>query len=389
MMNRNLYFKKIELNSHAEDIYSKIGKNESLMSETDHGFLCGLLEQYKPKKILEVGVYAGGTTIAVLDMLQRLGLKDSELYSVDLAKQIEQSKEVGYMVEEAKEYLGNLEHFHLYTGVTAAEVLEEITGDWKFDFAIIDTAHYLPGEILDFLACYPFMEDEAVVVLHDVMLNQKDKHRAAATKTVFDIVVGEKIWNWDMEEYPNIAAVRLNNDTGKYIKDLISALSLSWYYNPGDEILRTYRNIIEKYYDKEALAIFDKMVSLNMQWWQETSACVHKAVRDIVDALLSKDENRLFIYGTGKMGRIYFNYLKKNHLADRLAGFIVSDDQNIPDKKIENVTVYHLSDIDYEKGKDVIVNSVEHPSVSQMLMEKGIEFVKLSGIVKEAVLMRT
>lgn len=388
MKSQKPYFNKIKLNSHAEDIYSKIGKNESLMSETDHGFLCGLLEKYKPRKVLEVGVYAGGTTIAILDMLERLGLNDSELYSVDLAEEIWSGKEVGYMVQEAGEYLDSIDNFHLYTGVTAAEILEEITGDQEFDFVIIDTAHYLPGEILDFLACYPFMEDGAVVVLHDVLLNQKDKHRATATKTVFDIVVGEKIWNWDMEEYPNIAAVKINSDTGKYIKDLISALSLSWYYNPGDGILNQYRKIIENYYDEESLAIFDKLVSLNMQWWEETSDCVHKTIGDLLNGLLSNDRKQIFIYGTGRVGRVYFEYLKENHLAERVAGFIVSDDQNISDSTIENVTVYHLSDIDYNKERDIIINAVEHPVVSEMLAARGIKFIKLSGIVKEAVLLR-
>ena len=55
-----MYFEKVEMSINAENIYEKIGGNDSLMSENDHAFLCGLLEKHKPSRILEVGVYAGG-----------------------------------------------------------------------------------------------------------------------------------------------------------------------------------------------------------------------------------------------------------------------------------------------------------------------------------------
>lgn len=36
------------------------------MSPFDSGFLCGLMKKYRPKRILEVGVSAGGTTSIIL-----------------------------------------------------------------------------------------------------------------------------------------------------------------------------------------------------------------------------------------------------------------------------------------------------------------------------------
>lgn len=33
-------------------IYEKIGTNASELSEAEHGFICGLIKKYKPKKIV-------------------------------------------------------------------------------------------------------------------------------------------------------------------------------------------------------------------------------------------------------------------------------------------------------------------------------------------------
>lgn len=41
------------------DIYEKIGTNASELSEAEHGFICGLIRKYKPKKIVELGVSGG------------------------------------------------------------------------------------------------------------------------------------------------------------------------------------------------------------------------------------------------------------------------------------------------------------------------------------------
>lgn len=68
------------------DIYEKIGTNASELSEAEHGFICGLIRKYKPKKIVELGVSGGGTSVLVLNCLQKLGLNDTKMYSVDLSE---------------------------------------------------------------------------------------------------------------------------------------------------------------------------------------------------------------------------------------------------------------------------------------------------------------
>jgi hypothetical protein len=33
---------------------------------------------------------------------------------------------------------------------------------------LIDSAHFKPGEILDFIIVLPFLKEEAVIVIHDI-----------------------------------------------------------------------------------------------------------------------------------------------------------------------------------------------------------------------------
>lgn len=57
------------------------------MSPTQHGFLCGLMREKRPRKVLEVGVASGGTTCVIMKALERICAEDDTeavLHSVDL-----------------------------------------------------------------------------------------------------------------------------------------------------------------------------------------------------------------------------------------------------------------------------------------------------------------
>jgi predicted O-methyltransferase YrrM len=66
---------------------SKITKvnGEPEMSKFESAFVCGLIKENRPRKILEVGVAAGGTTSIILQCIEDLGMsKECEFFSVDL-----------------------------------------------------------------------------------------------------------------------------------------------------------------------------------------------------------------------------------------------------------------------------------------------------------------
>ena len=242
--------------------------SEIKMYEQDSAFLCGLLKERKPTKILEVGVWKGGSSAVVMQCMKDLGISFS-FYSVDILSRSESVKggHVGHLGLEAADKLG-IDDYHLIDGEWLPSVIEsKIGGD--VDFLILDTVHKLPGEILDFMASFPFLAKDAVVCLHDIRQNHKNPPdtQRVATNALFNCVVAEKYLNHDptrTPDYPNFGAFKINQDTSKYITNVIGALTLSWDYSPGKEALAAYRDLVSRYYSEEALWLFDKAVSMNL-----------------------------------------------------------------------------------------------------------------------------
>ena len=159
------------------------------MQPEESAFVCGLIRKYRPKKILEVGVAAGGTTAIILNCLSLLDI-DADLYSVDLSEKYyrDSSLKTGFLAESAKKILKNSRHTTYY-GYYLPECIESI-GD-GIDFVILDTVHSLPGELLDFLVSLNKLTNGAVVVMHDVLLPYwcTNSRGAMATTQLFSCVV--------------------------------------------------------------------------------------------------------------------------------------------------------------------------------------------------------
>ena len=77
--------------------------DEVEMTEWQLSFLCGLIKTYCPRKIVEIGVAAGGTTAVMLSCVSMLGL-DTEIYSIDVSERYykDKNKATGYLVENNK-----------------------------------------------------------------------------------------------------------------------------------------------------------------------------------------------------------------------------------------------------------------------------------------------
>ena len=61
---------------------SRIYCENTLITEVEQRMILELIRLKHPRKILEIGVHAGGTSVLILHCLHMLGLS-SELYSVD------------------------------------------------------------------------------------------------------------------------------------------------------------------------------------------------------------------------------------------------------------------------------------------------------------------
>ena len=110
---------------------------------------------------MELGVDRGGSSIIILNAID--DLEDAHLYSIELNSE----DKVGECVNK---YFPNfLKKWTLFKGNIATEFLEQIGNN--IDMAFIDTAHFEPGEILNFIIILPFLKENAIVIFHDISNN--------------------------------------------------------------------------------------------------------------------------------------------------------------------------------------------------------------------------
>lgn len=242
--------------------------NEPEMSEPESAFLCGLLRQYRPRKIMEVGLAAGGTSAIILQCLQMID-QPYEMISVDLSERFYKNDayESGYLGEEAKKHISGTNQKRLL-GKLALERISEFGAG--VDFLILDTTHVLPGEMLDFLSLLPYLKDGCIVVLHDVGLNFFRRNRsqysdyAYGNKVIFNTVRAEmKYLPFLHGHYGNIAAFEVDSSTREHIADCFNSLTMTWLSVPPAEQLSMYRAWYKLHYDSDCLWLFDEAVRMN------------------------------------------------------------------------------------------------------------------------------
>lgn len=382
--NRFMFNNTVELwEKPAQELH---GKAEFIceMSNQDHAFLCGLMKDKEPKKILEIGIAEGGTTAVIVNCLSLLGNK-CDVYSVDLSESCyyDNQKKTGYEYERLAQYIDrtNVTH-HILLGKIIAKQLEKIGGG--IDFAIIDTTHQLPGEILDFLCILPYLTKDATVVLHDVDLNYiravhgtrrqvlKSKN-CVSTKLLFSTVTAEKYLSANQEGLFNIAAFMISEDTRKYVKDLFYLLTSTWSYVPGENMLKDYRDVYERYYDKNCLELYDIAVKNN----QKISKRMYLAKISQEEKLESyqfpydkiPDGSKIVLYGAGVVGREIYKtqksrglyhivaWLDQNYKEYMNEGLEVESPESIRDKEFDFIVVaVKKEDIFKSIQRDIILN---------------------------------
>lgn len=288
----------------AYDLLSDDEKRKSEMTRDQAGFLCGLIKTFRPRKVLEVGVAAGSTTLILSYILNSLK-NDAEMFCVDISNDVYYlpGKETGYICKERLTDSSNMKMPQFFLGKFLPERISEIGSN--IDFVILDTVHHVPGEILDFLAILPYLSDNAIVVLHDIILEHENRFvdkDAYVNQVLFSSVTGVKFLNFDNTYYPNIAAFQVGSDTKKNIMDVFASLTLRWSYIPSLHELEIYRKAYRELYPDEVNMIFENAVRLNTM--------SHKKMdRNCKDYLLSLSNSifinfrSIYFYGAGKRGK--------------------------------------------------------------------------------------
>lgn len=233
-------------------------------------FINGLIRKYKPIKLLEIGVCSGGVSATILNAIK--DIDEAKLYSCDLEKKhyMYNNFQVGYVAKDNFPELMN--KWKLYTGNTTAAFIEEIGGN--IDFVFIDTAHVMPGEVLNIIEILPFLKSNAIIVFDDInhhtlFHTAKLNYFHSCNNLLFSVLRGKKIIfnqkNNDIFEFSKLGAIILDNDQEKYYFEYFYLLSNNWSYMPNNFEIVTIRKIVEKYYKPFFLSIFDKAVKMNYE----------------------------------------------------------------------------------------------------------------------------
>ncbi len=335
----------------------------SEMTDRQRGFLCGLLRDYVPKKFVEIGASAGGTTALILLYLEQIlseTEKNCEFYSVDSSESYyrNRAKRTGFLAEEMNDNTIKHVKFQMLLGKPIPFVIETIGRD--IDFLVLDTTHVLPGELLDFLICFPYLNEGAIVVLHDVSENFKlVSHESIATRLLFTAVKGLKFYNYRTDDpreegMSNIAAFQITNDTKRDIRDVFLGLSFVWSYLPNEGEIEAYERIIDSNYEPEYKEYFRQTIMME-DWMlikkQRLMEINQKKYLEPFDHWKTLDD--VYVYGAGYLAEIYTRFAREKGF--KINGYIVSDAEEIRRKEINGIAVKHLGEAQIDKSAWFII----------------------------------
>lgn len=119
-------YKEVELYNEPHEILNYTKEKYCEMKMEEHGFLCGLIREKKPNKVLEVGVAGGGTTAVIMKCLDLVN-PEAEMFSIDVNEECyrKKGKSSGYQLGEVKEYLSNYDKHKFYLGGVFAAVYKQ------------------------------------------------------------------------------------------------------------------------------------------------------------------------------------------------------------------------------------------------------------------------
>lgn len=391
--------RKIELYTEPLEVLEGLAnKGYTGMSDFELSFLCGAIKKFRPKKVVEIGVAAGGTTSVILNCLKLLNY-NCEMYSVDICRQcyFDTSKNTGFTAEELlkEEPIDNVRH-QFMLGNTIASSVDRIGGG--IDFVILDTMHALPGELLDFISVYPYLDKRAAVVFHDVGQSQlgighiNGAPYEYASLVTLSAINGEKYLASDENRIAgisNIGAVRLDENSDKSIDNLFMALFINWNYIPDKKSLEEYCQRILKEYGEYYYHMFEQAIECNTfsLYRRRQLAIPLMQIKHKFEKIL-KEADKVYIYGAGKIGKKIEKYIN-NFVGKDIAGFIVSSGREESTESVSELHELKTADnsviilgLDEKYHLEVLDNLYQRRLSSHVFPYNGVGFREMMQVIE-------
>ena len=273
-----------EIELKAEKLSENDNSENVEMSEEEIWLIKHLIEKYNPRKIVEIGISAGGNTVNLLNWKD----DDAQLFSIDLAENWykDSTKLSGFMADDVE----NKKNFKIYRGYDYLDVYEEI-GD-GIDFIVIDTVHAMPGEFLTYILALPQLKDGCVVVFHDIHLNMKkiknNKFRdnevsMYCTGLLYSSISANEKYSLQTDVISNIGALIVDDTTRNGVKDVFRSLCSKWFHFPANLNLDGYREYVKEYYPIECYNLFCICLDFQKKYFKNKAAERRQSLHELKD----------------------------------------------------------------------------------------------------------
>ncbi len=240
------------------------------MSTSQYSLINGIIRKHKPKNCLEVGVARGGSSILILKAIK--DIKGAKLISLDLNRYLyfDEKYLTGYRVQKFFPEL--MDKWQLFTGEQPHVFLEKLK--LKYDFVFLDTAHISPGEIINWIEILPFLKENAIIILHDIIWHFIKEKRIKKIQSIsspqlllMSALQGDKIIIRNGNNIDNMGAIFLYSNQKDYYLNYFLLLLSFWDYIPTEKQINEIRMFIKKYYKNSLyLLIFETALNNNKNY---------------------------------------------------------------------------------------------------------------------------
>ncbi len=213
-----------------QDYYEKIGyeifkkfsnytdKYQSYITKSQISLLIGLITEYKFSNnlnitnVLEIGTYTGVTSLYMLKAGYNKS-KNYKQYGIDIRND---TKTYGIAVKNEATNKEK-EHFKLELNKTSLDIETIIDTNTKLDLVFIDGAHAHPFPLIDLLMVIPYLHNESLICLHDVI--EYMRPHAWGESFIYEI------WD-DDKKYRNSNIFAINNPEIKHKYESLGIIKL-------------------------------------------------------------------------------------------------------------------------------------------------------------------